>query len=114
LIEKYHKNGLTSGPFELIEIPFCELPSFSKEEINLLELMNKHRSDYTNGLSIKDMLKIKQEIINSKNRMRINYNLKKLEKLGLINSYTQGNKITSTINELGGVFLETIGRIHKF
>lgn len=109
LIQKYKQQGWTSGPFEIIEIPYYKISKYSEFEISILNIMKENKMNFTEGFTIENILELMEEDKeNKKSKIKLNYYLTELEKHGLIECTSINRKKISRLENAGEIFLETI------
>jgi len=112
LIQKYEKQGWTSGPFEIIEIPYYKISKYSEYEIDILTNMKKNKMNFPEGFTIEDILELmNRDTKSKKNKIKINYYLTELERHGLIECSSIKRKKISRLENAGETFLDTIASL---
>ena len=112
LIQNYKNSGWTSGPFEIIEIPYYKISKFSEYQIKILNTMNENKSKFPEGFTIENILDLMNEDKkNKKNKIKLNYYLTELEKHLLIKCASKNRKKISRLENAGEIFLKTIASL---
>lgn len=112
LIQRYKKQGWTSGPFEIIEIPYYKITKYSEYQINILNIMKQNKKNFPEGFTIENILELmNKDTKNKKDKIKINYYLTELEKRGLIDCILVNRKKLSRLENSGEIFLDTIASL---
>ncbi len=112
LIKIYKTQGWTTGPFEIIEIPYYKISKYSEFEIKILTLMKKNKNNFPEGFKIENILELMNiDTQSKKNKIKVNYYLTELERHGLIDCISIKRKKISRLENAGETFLETIASL---